>query len=164
MAISDQTYQLNLSRVGRWLINRPNRKPVIALIMEALLTPLIALHDYFLRYRSAKLYQILITPQVCYLEMLLNDRYDFTQRRIYINDAEWHLPIYIYTPEELKPVGLYTEGEDSPLALYTDSEAGELKDDFVVFVPAGLDFNENEMKSLLNQYKLAGTHYKIEVV
>lgn len=106
----------------------------------------------------------MITPQVCYLERLLNDRYDSELRRIKIDDGIFHLPIYIYQEDEIKPVYLFTEDENKPVYLYTDGEAGEVLDDFVVLVPVDIIFDMNEMKSLLNIYKLAGTKYTIQLV
>ena len=132
--------------------------------MGCLITPVSILHQRFLLYRNAKNYQLFITPQVCFLERLLNDGFDFTLRRIRIVDAIWYLPTYIYQEAELKPVAIYQEAEFNPVYLYTENEAGEFKDDFVVKVPAGLVFNENEMRGKLDAYKLAGTHYKIQVV
>ena len=164
MAVSEKIYDLNVDRLGVWLLNKVNRKAGILVLVKALLSPLIWLHDYFIRYRKAKLYQLMISSQVCYLERLLNDRYDFTARRIYIDDAIWHQAWYLYQDEELKPEWLYQEGENNPVWLYSENEAGELKDDFVVFVPAAMDFDENEMRSLLDNYRLFGTHYKIERV
>lgn len=164
MMISEQTYQFNVYKMGGWLLNKVNRKVKLIVLLKALLFPLIYLHDYFIRYRKAKLYQLMISSQVCYLERLLNDRYDFTERRIRIDDAVWHQAWYLYQEDELKPEHLYLESENNPVWLYGENEAGELKDDFVVFVPSAVDFNENEMRSLLDNYRLFGTHYKIERV
>ena len=96
--------------------------------------------------------------------MMLNDRYDFTQRRIVISDSEWHLPWYLYQDDEEKPEYLFTEGENQPVILYTDNEAGEVKDDFVVLVPSDISFNMDEMSSLIDADKLFGTHYKIVLI
>lgn len=161
---NDELYDLDIYRQAQWLINKPNRKSKAVAFLKALLSPLFFVYDRFIRYRLAKLYQLHITTQVVYLERLLNDKYDFTPRRIYISDAEWHLPWFVYQEEELKDQYIFSEGEDQVIWLYTDSEAGSIKDDFVVYVSASLEFNEDEMRSYLDSFKLFGTRYKIERV
>lgn len=146
------------------MIPKQLRKTKYVIMVQAALYPLLFLMDNFFRYRAAKEYQLLITTQVCYLTRLLNDRFDFTDRRITIGDAEKKEPIFLYQQEEEKPVYFSTEDENSPVYLYTKNEAGEFSDDFVVNVPSAVVFDEDEMASLLNSYILFGTHYKIVVV
>lgn len=162
--MSDAFYDIDLKTLLLERIPPRLRNERIVAFVNAVATQIIRQYQTFYRQRKASLYQLLITPQVCYLEKLLNDRYDFTARRIRIDDAVWHQAWYLYQDDELKPEPLYQESENNPVWLYSESEAGELKDDFTVTVPSAVDFNENEMKSLLNMYKLAGTHYKIEVI
>jgi hypothetical protein len=154
-------YDIDYTKAVQWLIPNWLRQSIMVSWLSALVRPLVWLYQAFLRYREAKLYQLMITPQVCYLERLLNDRFDYTDRRIYIDDVITYDPLYLYLAAENKPIWLYTSGE--PVTwLYTDSETVGVSDDFIVFVPAGLVFNENEFKALLNSYKLAGKRYKIQ--
>lgn len=155
-------YNINFDRLAIWLTSKPLRKQKLIIIIKALLGGHTAVLNSFLNYRDAKIYQLLITPQVVYLEKMLNDRYDSIQRRIYIDDAVWHLPWFLYQEEEEKPAYLFTEAEYSPVYLYTDGEAGEALNDFVVFVPLDVIFSQDEMRSLLDAYKLFGTKYTIQ--
>lgn len=143
---------------------KPLRKGTVLAFLNAYVTPLVFTYQSFLKFRKAKLYQLMITPQVCYLERLLRDRFDFTLRRIEIEDAIWHSPWYLYQEAELKPEYLFIESENQPVFLYTDNEAGSIKDDFVVLVPQDIVFDDNEMRSIINSYRLAGKRYKIERV
>lgn len=93
---------------------------------------------------------------MCYLEMMLNDRYDFVQRRIRIEDSLEKPPLYLFQNAENKPVFLATQ------YLFTDGEAGAIKDDFVVKVPMDINFENAEMLSLLKNYKLASMKPKIQ--
>jgi hypothetical protein len=117
-----------------------------------------------LKFREAKLYDLMITPQVCYLERLLRDRFDYVQRRIEIEDAVWYGPVFIFQQAELQPQWLYTASESQPIFIFTNGEAGQLRDDFVIKVPLDIVFDESEMRSLVNIFKLAGKRYKIERV
>lgn len=119
-------------------------------------------YQLFRLNRKSDLYQLIITPQVCYLERLLNDRYDFTQRRIFLTDGIDHPPTYLYQDEEVKPMYMNQVSEDDPVYLYTDGESGDMKDDFIIWVPKDISFEENEMIGLVKVYKLAGTKFKIQ--
>lgn len=140
----------------------PNRLKQIRLInwLQCLVKPIVTLYLSFKLYREAKIYQLTITPQVCYLEKLLNDRYDFILRRIFIDDAVDKEVLYIYQDAELKPVWL---GE---VFIYTDGEASTETNDFIIKVPLAMQFTfeEPEMLSLVKAYKLAGMVAKIQYV
>lgn len=160
---SYNVYTINWDNLAAWMIPKPLRKLVVVIIVKALLYPLIAVHNSFVFYRNAKIYQLTISPQVCYLTRLLNDRYDYTLRRIYINDAVWHLPTFIYKSAENKPVFGYKAGEGQPKYLYSNGETGTALNDFVVNAPALIAFDQNEMRSLVDGYKLFGTRYTIQL-
>lgn len=159
---SYKVYTINFNKLALWLVNKANRKDRFLLLVKAILYPLINVHNSFSFYRKAKIYQLTITGQVCYLERLLNDKYDFTLRRIRIDDAVWHLPWFVYREPEEKPQFLYTESEGKTRYVYTEGEAGEVKDDFVVLVPLDIFFILDEMRSVIDSYRLAGTKYTIQ--
>lgn len=157
-------YDIDYRRLVKWWTPYILRKPFLLTFLGVLVYPVAQLHQLFLRFKTAKLYQLKITPQVCLLEMMLRDSFDPIDRGIYIVDAKWYLPTYIYQEDELKPVYLKKESEAAPVILYTESEAGRFRDDFIVLVPAGVVFNIDEMRGKIDSYKLAGTHYKIQIV
>lgn len=130
--------------------------------LMALVGPLVYLYNKLLAFRDSIIYKLTITPQVAYLEKMLNDRYDNALRRIYIEDGESTNAIPLYTKAELQPVILYTKGENQPISLYTKGEAGQFTFDFVVWVPLGLTFDETEMTALVNTYKLVSKFFKIQ--
>lgn len=160
---SYNVYKINFNNLAAWLIPKPLRKTKFSIVVKACIYPLVSVYNSFLNYRDAKIYQLTISPQVCYLEKLLNDRYDYTLRRIYIDDAIWHLPTFIYKSAENKPVFGYKAAEGRPNYLFTNGETGTALNDFVVHVPALIAFDQNEMKSLINIFKLFGTQYTIQL-
>jgi len=131
-------------------------------LLKAILFGLINVLNSFLIYRNAKIYQLTITGQKCYLERMLNDAYDFELRRIRIDDAVWHLPWFLYQEAELKPEYFFTEAENNPVWLYTDGESGEALNDFVVLAPSDIVFAVAEMRGAIDSYKLFGTTYTIQ--
>src|SRR5690348_8117477 len=102
-------YNINIYKQAQWLLHKHLRKSKWVVFLKAMVYPLIKIENQFRIYRKAKLYQLEITGQVCYLEMMLNDSYDSSLRRIRIDDAVWHLPWFIYQEDELKPQAFYKE-------------------------------------------------------
>lgn len=158
----DTLIDVSFGKLAVWFSPKRFRKTLMIILLRSSVAPVIALYNDFIRYRNLKLYQIMITPQVCYLERLLNDRFDLSLRRITIGEPVYNDPWYLYQEEELKPEFLYQESEALPAYIFTDGEAGASKDDFTVLVPLDIDFDINQMSSLLNQYKLFGKRYKIQ--
>jgi hypothetical protein len=156
--VNSSIYDIDYNKLAQWLLPPALRKDKTIGWLAALIRPVVWLYQVFLRYRKQKLYELTITPQVCYLERLLNDKYDYTQRRIRIVDAIDHTPLFIFQTAELKPVYLGAK------YIFTDSEAGDIQDDFVIKVPKDITFQDAEMISLVKQYKLAATKFKIQKV
>ncbi len=155
-------YNIDYSKLIGWLTPQELRKNKLRRLLNIMVAPVVVVYQLFLLYRTAKLYQLKITPQKCYLELLLNNRYDFTLRRIYIDDGVDRPPFYIFQNAELKPKFIRQRSENLPARIYTSGESGSIADDFIVFVPLGLVFEEPEMTSLIKVYKLAGTKFKIQ--
>jgi len=137
------------------------RKIKHVLWLQGLISPVNVLYQQFRKNRDANLYRLKITGQVCYLQRLLNDRYDISDRRISIDDGQTFDPVYIFLELESKPVHLFTAAENQPVYIYTQPETAIDPADFVVKVPAGLVYNETEMRGLIDAYKLAGKIYTI---
>lgn len=155
-------FEIDFSKLTRLLLPPRLRKPRHVAWVQALMNPVNTLFQQFRRNRDANLYRLKITPQVVYLERLLNDRYDIAGRHIRITDAISYAPVYIYQEAEAKDHALYLESEARPTYLYTESEIGDSTADFYVVVPTDRAFNENEMIALIDAYKLAGKSYKIQ--
>lgn len=131
-----------------------------------LISPFVSIYTWLLSLRQTTLYRLAITPQVCYLEKLLNDRYDSSLRRITIIDGREYNPLFIYLDLENKPVYFFLKSEIAKpkVYLYTAGEAGQFTFDFIVVVPVAISFNLNEMIALLQQYKLASKIFSIQTV
>lgn len=153
---------IDFTKLVRLLIPVILRRLAHVAWLQALCFPVNFLYQLFLRNRDANLYRLKITPQVVFLERLLNDRYDISARRIRITDALDYDPVYLYQEPENKPAYLFTEGENKPVYLFTEEEVGLQTVNFYVIVPRTIIFNENEMRALLDTYKLAGKTYKIQ--
>jgi hypothetical protein len=150
---------IDFKRLIAWLLPVNLRTAVHFAWLQALYAPLQTVYGLFNARRNANLYALSVTPQVCSLEKMLNDRYDSIQRRIYITDAIHISCVYIYLEEEQKP--LFISGS-TPVYIYGEAEIdASRKIDFTVHVPFLNHLNSKEMRALLNTYKLAGKRYEI---
>ncbi|WP_343671829.1 hypothetical protein [Chitinophaga sp.] len=157
-------FDIDYQKLIRLLMPPRLRKALHVAWLQAISYPVNVLYQQFRRNRDANLYRLSITPQVVYMEKLLNNRYDLADRGIRIVDAVSNEVTWIYQEAESKPKFLYTEAEAQPIHLFTESEIGNEPVDFYVMVPATIYFNENEMSALIDTYKLAGMAYKIQRV
>ena len=126
--------------------------------IELLMEGINDIHYQWLQFRKSNIYILAHNSQVCYLRGALNDRFDNEQRRIQIIDGNKYQRKYIYTDEEQKPrfLGIiYIHGDED----YSDTGV-----DFIVQVPNDIIFNINEMKGLIDFYKLASKRYKIVIL
>lgn len=156
--MSKKIYDIDFNKMVVWLTADHLKKDRRIAFFQALIKPIITTYLEFKRVRTAKIYQLTITPQVCYLQRLLNDRYDYVQRRIEIIDAADKPPLYTFTVAENKPVFLGSK------YIYTGGEAGAIKDDFIIKVPQSIVFEQAEMLALIKSYRLAAMIPKIQLV
>lgn len=148
-------FNVNWPRLA--LLNTPTflREEVMKLWMSLLLSPVSQVHYWWVNYRAENIYKLAHNSQKCYLRGALNDRFDRQLRRIRIDDGNAFKRKYIYTDGEEKPKFLGT------MFLYDDSDYADTGVDFIVVVPAVLQYSVYEMKALIDFYRLASKRYKI---
>lgn len=152
-------FDTDIIEVVRLLTPPELRKPRISAFLSSVGRTLDTLLTSLKLNRNANLYRLQITPQVCYLEKMLNDRFDNMSRRIFISSPIIKDILYLYTDAENKPVELQTDAEHKPIALYVDTETGIKSADFIVNVPRNLTHDKAEMSALLDIYKLVSKTY-----
>lgn len=132
--------------------------------LEALLKPLEEVNYSFKLFRKKSIYKVTRNGQIVYLQAVLNDSYDNSLRRIYIEDFPIYDPIFVYPVADEKPAYL-----GSPY-LYTEAEIyNAVEFDFLVFIPVeyrpasahDLNIFLIQIRSLINYYKLASKRYNI---
>lgn len=158
-------FQTDIDTLFRQLLPTFLRKPLIIAFFEAATKPLIWLQQKLNISRNDNLYNLSITPQICFLEKALNDRFDKYPRRIYISDGKQLQQIYVFQNAEQLPTFVFLDGETDEdenayniLPLFLQNETGGFVDgiSFKIHVPSALTLNFDEVKSFVNQYKLVG--------
>ncbi len=145
------------------------RKPKTIKWLNVILKPIVRLHIEFLAFRNQALYKVNHNSQICFLQAVLNDVFDNTQRRIIIRNAILREPLWFYEPEENKPVLFYEESDNKPVYFREESEFIGDGADFLVLVPIDIKPTNTQelnafiikMEGQLNYYKLFVKNYKI---
>lgn len=162
-----QIYNYDLSKLIRRLTPPRWRNPLNLNWYETLLSGINHSQDRFNAFKDQALVELSYNGQTCYLEKMLNDRFDPVSRRIIIlheedNGVYWYLENegqvekYLYTESETGATTtyLYNEGEPS-----TEFPEGI---DFLVKAPSELTGQEAKMRSEIDKYRLAGKIYLVE--
>lgn len=136
------------------------RKKVMIAFAKAFVKPFVTIHAKWLQQRKSDLFILAHNGQVCYMRGALNDIFDPSLRRIYIDgtggDANRN---YIFVPAEQRPRYLGTMYLRQPLELADDGA------DFYVYVPAEIMATQSfEVNAQINLYRLGGKRYLIILI
>lgn len=138
------------------------RKVKIDSWLYIILRPITLLNGLFQQFKGSTNYKLNFNGQVIYLEHYLNDLYDTTQRRIYIEDTANIDYNYVYNIAELIPtLMVYNSNENIPVYVVNENEVVE-QFNFIVNIPNSISFTEKIIRSQIDYYKVAGKKYKIE--
>lgn len=152
-------FNVDLKKLALWLTPTWLRQPTVLVIVMAVTWPLRQVYNSFLSFTQAKLYRLNHNGQVCYLEAVLNDAFDATLRRIWIGDFAGKERIYFWPEAERRDVDFSITQYFWPDSDYADSGV-----DFTIHLPLDIVTSVAQMaylKSLANEYKLAGKNYNI---
>lgn len=156
MSFNREIYNINFKRLARQFVKNELKGKKFLSAIYAFTSFLQKLHSEFLLYKKSVEYRLLISPQVCYLEKALNDKYDIVDRRIFISPGVEYQAWVIYNKVEgieRKKV-LYTKAEATETVVYSKSEAASFGVDFFINVPAVISFNQQELLAYIGGYCL----------
>ena len=147
-------YNVDYNKLVILLLPTFLRKPKLIAFLRALITPLSNLHYQFLQHQRDDHYKLDHNWQVCYLEAMLNDRFDIDNRRIKIIEGDRYERKYIYTNAEQKQKYL------GSLFIRPSSDYSDGGFDFTVDMQ-GVSANIYDVEAQVKFYKLEGTRFNI---
>ena len=141
----------------------------LAAFVKVLLSPLQRLLDLLDAYIAAKRYELTFNGQICYLEHILNDKYDPILRRITITDPPQLLitPLSIFNIADEKPsILLYNLGDIRPNSTANSYSIADFTTqvDFILNIPNDLVTQQNAIKKTCDAYKEASKYYTINLI
>ncbi len=156
-------YNINYSQLMLLLTPVAMRSDTFTSLLMAISKPIEVLNRQF--YNHVKHLSTRINAQVCYMQAMLNDEFDFYERRIKVRAANFdHL--LLWKQSSNKPIMLeHEEGINfKPFLLWKDSSFGKDSIDFEVVLPNGYwltSLEEQRLKQLVNNNKIASKKYRI---
>jgi hypothetical protein len=152
-------YKVDYNRLAVLMLPTFLRKPILVGYVQSLLVPIDKLYYNWSIFRNENLYKVQHNGQICKLRKALNDRFDPSERRIYIGDGNRYERQYLYTTGENKPKYL------GKMFLFQNSDYADTGVDFIVYAPKKT-INElpYELKAQIEFYKPGGKRYKIEAI
>lgn len=110
-------YNVDIHTLIKLLLPISLRKPHVIGLLRALMMPVQVLHNALISFRSRKRYEMAITPQVIYLEKVLNDKF---------NQLGAYPDIYITSNSDLNEIVYMGNADEEDAAVYL----GNQYDDF----------------------------------
>lgn len=134
----------------------------IVRFIQACLAGMQTLNNKFVSFTTAKKEELKYNAQIIYLTKRLNDLYDNENRRIYISNVQSIVTVYVYSSTERDEPYIYSIRETSD-AVYVPSvfESG-IDYNYIIFVPAGLEYSEDKFNATVRRYNLADKRYIIQ--
>lgn len=136
---------------------------------KALVQPLMVIRDEYRRFRESVIYQLQHDSRKISIEKVLNDHFDDSLRRIYIDNVAPQPRTYFYEPGDDRPVFFYEPADDRPVYFY--EQLGVNVDDvsFVVNLPDTIKPSDpDELRRLeilinaqVNRYKLDSKEHRL---
>ena len=83
-----EKYKLNFKKLALLLLPTNFRMPMVTALFYAVMTPFNSLQVRFKQYRDEVYYALTHKPQTCHLQAVLNDEFNFEQRRITVSDIK----------------------------------------------------------------------------
>lgn len=162
--IVEKIYTVNWKKLAQQLVKGLLFKPKQTAWLYALIATVELLHSDFILFRKHIKYRLGITPQVVYLEKLLNDRFDYSDRRITIVKVLEYAALPLYTKNENKPVRFYRKSENEPVVIYTKEETAQFSVDFIIKIPVFVQFDLHELMTYIADDVLPSKTYKVQIV
>jgi len=112
-------------------------------------------------------FEVKTNAQVCYMQAMLNNEFDYIQRRIIVRQVEPNDDgMLLWEESQDKPIILYVEGtpDSEPYMLSQDYQIGSNMIDFEIVMPTTMALSMLEtrrLRALVNQNKLASKKYRI---
>lgn len=151
-------FRFNLNRVIGLLIPASLRKAKFLAWVRVSLSYLHMILDDLRQFREETLLDAKMTPQVIYLEHMLNARYG-TGTAIFISDG-YFLGPWIFADTDTPNPEFYMDDPDDSF-VFADTDMVTVS--FVVNIPRSLNGVTQQIAAMVQKYKLAGKYFIIQL-
>jgi len=168
--MNDQIYNIDYVKVIQGNLATFLRKIARVNWLGSLVSPIVALYNVYLKFRTEKLYQMSHNSQVVYLEKILNDKFDIVFRQIRVQNSILLEPAWHYDKQDEKPVWYFDKQDNIPVWFRDQADFNNYNSDFEVIIPERLQPStpeelekfETAVKLLVDYYKLYSKKYVLK--
>lgn len=154
-------YDIDYKKLALLLMPVRLRRPRLASLVYVTVSQVQRTARLFGSFRADTDYRLAHNGQICRLRAVLNDKYDPVRRRILIEDIA-SLPESLL---HLRSSGLFLVAPSRPGAITLSRRGfGSFSTyDFTVVLPAAMrgDINEDQLRAVVDTYRLAGKRYTL---
>lgn len=161
MRFEKKIYNVDWQKLALMLTPMHLRKPRFTALLLACVSGVQYVYTKFIGFKFNVEYDLTITPQVCFLEKLLNDYFDYDLRRIFIRDPYTRPPLVLYKKSENIELVLKKKSEAGQVVLYAGFDQHISTDDFLIVLPTGLTADFAAMAALVKKYCLPAKNFSI---
>ena len=126
-----------------------------------------SIHDGFISWGSFERNKLEHTGSLISVESYLNDQFDNALRRIYIETLNTIPLRYLMDDDEEQDLYLFDDGDQYLDYLFTDVDyqtGGRIDYTFVIWVPSSLLSRSDEIRSVVNFFRLFSKNFIIQVI
>ena len=152
-------WQIDFKKLIVWLIPTYLRRPNFLLLVSSCNWALRQKYEDYKRFVTNTNYRLDHNSQKCYLRAVLNDAFDFTLRRIQIDNFNALQKYYLWPDEDKRDIDI-----SETIFLWDDASYGDSGIDITVFIPVDIVTSDNDLKrldALMKLYALPDKEYNI---
>lgn len=155
------SFNIDVYKLGRMLLPPVLRRTRIFAFLKTMLTAVKDIVDNFDEFKQQADAMLSVNGTVASLEKLLNDRYYLPDRDIYITDGDGLQVPYLYADQN-NTIPVYQSASLDQTYVYGQNE-GSASADFIVHIPSIVEYDIENIKSLLEFFKPAGRSFEIKI-
>ena len=168
--MTNNIFNIDFDRLVIWNLATFLRRTVRVIWLLVITSPLLRTYNQLLDFRAQSLYKMAHNSQIVYLQKVLNDKFDNTNRGIEVRNSDILEPVWHYDAQEQKPVYYYDTADEHPVYFRSQADFNRLNSDFEVVMPLALkpgtqqevDALELQVRLLVDYYKLYSKKYIIK--
>lgn len=156
-------YNTNYSLLISLLLPIIFRKNILTTLLRSMINPLELNNDLFTAFVQSL--DVSSYSQICYLEAMINDEFDFIDRRIEVRNNEYDFDALInWRKETDKRIVIPLADSKQRVLFSAKGHIGTNENDFEIVFPLGWTLSKSEtgkLKQMVNMYKLSSKKYII---
>lgn len=161
--MSKKYYNMSFSQLIVMLLPPIMHFDIVIAFASAMIYPLSQIHKAFTLLIIKT--DTSVNSQVCYMQAVLNDRYDYYERRIVVRDSAIDYDSYFLFDEGKGNASMLSDEHNGDAIVWVDNNyLGTTNTDFDIVFPCGYTLSDNEYRALrqfVNSNKLASKRFRI---